>query len=531
MTAPPRERRVLFLIADTGAGHRSAANAIHHAMRLLDESQVRSLQQAPASAGDSAQSGTRQVLHQNAWRAEIVDAFVKCSRFPLRNGVFLYGPAIKHSPRLYGQFFRITNSAGRFQAAWRLARPLMYQGIVRLLLETQPDVVVSVHPLVNHITLQVLHDLDVRIPFVTVVTDLVNVHIAWIAPGVTACVVPTEAARRMAISAGLPPKRVYALGMPVDPRFAQAPVVSRGALRQELGLDTDMPTVLLIGGGEGAIGLAGAVTAVAESDLPVQMVVITGRNHQLFAHLRQARDAFAVPAQILGFVDNMPDLMHAADVVVTKAGPGTITEAMASGLPIVLTGAVPGQEEGNVDFVVGNDLGTLARSPDEVVAALREILAPGNQRLEQLRTNVLRMSRPEASFDIARLILRLLPDPSAPSPWTRLQGKMVRPGYRPRRTSRVHIGHHSRGLGRRSIGRSRRAAGGYVGRAWLRRWGRRGDGRPRRLRGLANLKGARALLLRGTYFGKVQLRRPGRSRRRDDAGPALGNSGDSTSAG
>ncbi len=474
MNALARQRRVLFLIADTGAGHRSAANAIHHAMRQLTESPSHAPARAPVPTGLDAPRRAANTPESDAWEALIVDAFVASSRFPLRNGVFLYGPAIKHSPRLYGQFFRMTNTSSRFRAAWRLARPFWYQGLMRLFLETQPDVIVSVHPLLNHNTLQILHDLDVKVPFVTVVTDL----------------------------------------------------VSREALRAELGLDPHLPTVLLVGGGEGAIGLAESALALGHSNLAIQMIVVTGRNQQLFAQLQRERTGFRVPAQILGFVHNMPDLMHAADVIVTKAGPGTITEAMACGLPIILTGAVPGQEEGNLSWIVDNDLGVLARSPGAVVAALQDMLSPESGRLQQLRANVQRESRPEAAFGIARLILSYLPAVDSLSPWQR-----VRRGATARRYHRRSAGSVRTPSGWRqrrptiplNVEEPRRTRAALRGLS-LRRIRRRADGRPRRIPGLANLRGVRALLLKGTNLGKIQLRRPSSGRRRHDAGTAFGRS-------
>src|SRR5579872_4674146 len=189
MTAPRRSRTILFLIADTGAGHRSAANAIIAAMRLL--------------AADEA-PGARDPV----WKAVVVDAFADCCRFPLRNGVFLYGPAIQRSPRLYGHLYHFTNTRTRFDTARRLCQPFLRQGLRRLIERTHPDVIVSIHPLLNHITLQVLRDLRLRVPVVTVVTDLVSIHCAWMAPGVNACVVPTEAARRLALASGISRKRI-----------------------------------------------------------------------------------------------------------------------------------------------------------------------------------------------------------------------------------------------------------------------------------------------------------------------------------
>lgn len=536
MTVPTR--RVLFLIADTGGGHRSAANAIQHAMKLLSRSPEPATS-APLRKGRSP--GARPHAYASPWEAEIVDAIKEYWRFPLRNGIFLYGPATRHAPRLYGQVFRLTNRTNGFQVGWRLARPFFYQGIVRLLLDTQPDVIVSVHPLLNHVTVDVLRDLGLNIPFITVVTDLVTVHCSWIAPGVTACVVPTESAREIALRGGMPARRIHLLGMPIDPRFSQPPRMARSELRRELGLDPDRPTILLVGGGEGAIGLAEATQAVGHSDLDAQMIVVTGRNETLRAELEQARDTFRTKATILGFVNTMPDMMHAADIIVTKAGPGTITEAMACGLPIILTGAVPGQEEGNVAFVVEHDLGVLARSPASVVSALRGLLEPDSPRLEELRANVRRMSRPGAAFDIAKLIFDRLPPPGAPAVWPRVR--------RPRaarlaaasgsRVGAAPQGHRGlRPLSPRvravSVPMSRlalmtrplrgRGVGGLSPRP-LHVRGRRIIPRPSQLPRLADLASARSLLLRGTQLGKLQLWRPGGRRGRHDAGAPLGRGG------
>jgi 1,2-diacylglycerol 3-beta-galactosyltransferase len=147
------------------------------------------------------------------------------------------------------------------------------------------------------------------------------------------------------------------------------------------------------------------------------MLVVTGHNKRLYAHLQRTRSSLHVPATIFGFVQNMPELMHTADVIVTKAGPGTICEALACNLPIVLSGYVPGQEEGNVDFVVSNNVGMLATDLIELVDAIRRLIKPGSQELRQQQENAKRISRPRASFDIAHCILSYLPPRGRNSVW------------------------------------------------------------------------------------------------------------------
>jgi 1,2-diacylglycerol 3-beta-galactosyltransferase len=389
--APGLPRTILFLISDTGAGHRSAASAIAKALHLVYEQERANGQAAPGVD------------------IRIVDAFAECGRFPLRETISLYGPVTKHSPRLYGQIFHITNSAERFNAANRLCRPFLRQGLRDLIERARPDVIVSVHPLLNHVTLQVLSDIGQRIPLITVVTDLVSAHVAWFARGVEACVVPTQTTKRLALASGLPPQCVHVLGMPIDPSFATRATATAAECRRALRLDPDRPVVLLVGGGEGACGLAEAVQELASQRLAAQLLVVTGRNRQLYAHLQGMRRHFHTPTHILGFVQNMPDLMRASDVVVTKAGPGTISEAVACELPIVLTGAVPGQEEGNVDFVLQNGLGVLAPTPASLTCHLSDLLDASHPQLEQMRARARSISRPRAIFDIARLIVACSP--------------------------------------------------------------------------------------------------------------------------
>ncbi len=411
MTGTGRTRTILFLIADTGAGHRSAANAIVRAMAELKQQR----RQAPAARGRHPATGAGDA--HPAYNMVIVDAFEECSHFPLRNGVFLYGPAIKYSPRLYGRIYRATNSTQRFEAARRICQPFLRQGLRRLIERIQPDVIVSVHPLLNHITLQVLNDIGIRIPVLTVVTDLVSIHCAWFARGVDAYSVPTETARQLALGAGVAGKRVRLLGMPIDPKFARAPEYTREQFRAELGLDPTLPVILLVGGGEGAGGLRLAAETLKYVDLPAQLAIITGRNQRLRADLQRELGEFAMPTHVFGFVKNMPTFMRAADVVVTKAGPGTICEALACDLPIILTGAVPGQEEGNIDYVLDNEVGLYAPTPDDLIAALDRLIEPSGSELAWFRENACRLSHAQASFDIARLILSYVPAGKAPSVW------------------------------------------------------------------------------------------------------------------
>src|SRR5207248_392041 len=141
-------------------------------------------------------------------------------------------------------------------------------------------------------------------------------------------------------------------------------------LQRKLGLEPGLPVVLLVGGGDGAGGIRSAVQAISQARLPVQLLIVTGRNKRLYMHLQRVRASLRVPAKIFGFVHNMPEIMHASDVIITKAGPGTICEALACDLPVILSAFVPGQEEGNVTFITENNAGALAYDSLEMINML-----------------------------------------------------------------------------------------------------------------------------------------------------------------
>ncbi|GAC1616030.1 MAG: glycosyltransferase [Ktedonobacteraceae bacterium] len=439
------QRTILFLIADTGAGHRSAANAINNAITLISKQQQQEWQarldaQPPTQDMSGAQKTMQAtvVMSPPTYRVEIVDVFEEYSRFPLREAVKLYGPTIRYNPKLYGEFFKQSNRDSAITAVKTIATPLIFNGLLRLITTVQPDVIISIHPMLNHVTVQALRELRLNIPFITVVTDLISIHHAWFTPGVERYIVPTEQAKQLYLQRGLDPEHVSMLGMPIDPKYT-VPVASKAELQRKFNLQPGVPTILLVGGGDGAGGLQKAVRAISRAHLPVQLMVVTGRNRRLYTHLQRTRASLHVPAKIFGFVQNMPELMHASDVIITKAGPGTICEALSCHLPVILSGYVPGQEEGNIDFVVSNEVGVLALEPPTLIDALRRLIRPGSPELRHQQANAKRISRPRASFDIAACILSYLPAVEKASVWQSQKWQLRRHTMSSRLKSAIRI--------------------------------------------------------------------------------------------
>jgi 1,2-diacylglycerol 3-beta-galactosyltransferase len=367
---------VLILFSDTGGGHRAAARALARALQRLDPD----------------------------LRLGLCDPLIgEPGASVVRHLISLYPRIIQRSPSAWGAIYHLSNLRPAF-ATLRVT----FGGSVRRILESKlaehdPDVVVSVHPLLNHVAWAAIACSSRSRGLMTVVTDLLEFHRGWAFPQADLVVVPTEQARRSLVRCHVAGDRVKVLGMPVDLRFRPAQPGEKAALRAGHGLAGDRPTVLVTGGGDGSGKLLQTTLALAWEPHEWQLIVVCGRNQALRQRLERLR--FGTPVRVLGFVDDMPDLLRASDLVVTKAGPGAISEALATGLPLVLTSYLPGQETPNVDFVLRHGVGVYAPRSDQVVDAVRRLLGGGSSSAMVARAAAI--GRPDASLDIARECLAL----------------------------------------------------------------------------------------------------------------------------
>jgi 1,2-diacylglycerol 3-beta-galactosyltransferase len=374
-----KKPRVLFLFSDTGGGHRSAAEAIIEALEL--------------EYGDAVTT-------------EMLDFFKSHAPLPLNKMPDWYPDMVK-APYLWGLSFKMSDGRRRARAITTSMWPYVGRAVRRIVKEHPADMIVTVHPLATTVFLKALG--RNRPPFIIVVTDMVTTHALWYDQRADLICVPTEMARQRAISYEMDPDRVHVVGQPVAERYC-VPAGDREALREKLGWEQDKNVILLVGGGEGMGPMGKTAREIAISGLDVSLAIVCGRNQRLKEHLESLE--WPVPVHIYGFTREMPDFMRAADVLVTKAGPGTIAESLNAYLPIILYARLPGQEDGNVAFVVGEKVGVWAPQPKHVVQTLREWVQNPQVRLRYAE-NCRRAARPDASRKIARVIgeaLELIPE-------------------------------------------------------------------------------------------------------------------------
>jgi 1,2-diacylglycerol 3-beta-galactosyltransferase len=361
---------ILFLFSDTGGGHRSAAEAIIEAIHLEYGERI---------------------------STDMVDIFKQYAPIPLNRMPELY-PHFVRVPQAWGLGYRLSDGHHRARFISASAWPYIRNRIRTLVNHHPSNLIVSVHPLANAPMLRAMG--KQRPPFIIMVTDLVTTHALWYHRAADLCLVPTESAYQRALACGLKPTQIKVVGLPVADRFCQhegEPLEKRACL----GWPVDRPIILLVGGGEGMGPLEKTALSIAAARLPATLVIVTGRNKDLKQRLEARK--WAIPTLIYGFVREMPDFMRAADILVTKAGPGTISEAFIAGLPMVLYSRLPGQEDGNVTYVTTHGAGIWVPRPEQIVPALQDWL--DNPILRHKASEAARrLARPQAARSVAHIL-------------------------------------------------------------------------------------------------------------------------------
>jgi 1,2-diacylglycerol 3-beta-galactosyltransferase len=385
---------LLFLIGDTGGGHRSAAAAVAQALDRLLPGQFVPVICDPLRGPD--------VPRLLRWFAG------------------LYGPCIRLTPWLWWLFWRTSDSPRVLAAVRRTVMAPVYGSVARAAVASRPALIVAFHPMTADPAVRARDLAGPLSPVVTVITDLITAHLSWRDAAVDRVIVPSpEMAEQYAREAKenaqeLPADRYVPLGLPVAAEFCQPPLsaAERNKLKRELGVNGDF-LVVLTGGAEGSGGLRRRAAAIVRQVDDVDVAVICGRNRTLNRRVsRLAGRAGRGRLSSHGFVGNMADWLRCADIVVGKAGPGTIAEATCCGAPLVLTSFVPGQEKGNAQFVTGAGAGVYAPRPRQLAAEVGRLRRdPG--ALAAMRAASVQVSRPRAAADIARFIADLSGPPEA----------------------------------------------------------------------------------------------------------------------
>jgi processive 1,2-diacylglycerol beta-glucosyltransferase len=375
---PPR---ILVLSASVGAGHLRAAQAVELALK---------------------QTVPEAVVHNQ----DVLE---------LTNPLFrrLYGTAyldmVNHTPHVLGYFYDLMdqpsrsgrNRGDRFR---RAIEKLNLKRFIRFLQEEPWDLIINTHFLPAEIIASLRRDKRLSMPHVTVTTDF-ETHRLWMNQPCDHYFTATEEGAEYLRSWGVPRPDITATGIPIHPVFSQPK--DRGECLARQGLVGDRPIVLQMAGGFGVGPIARLYGALLDVEVPLEIVVITGRNQKAKEDLAKTKVPSRHRAKVLGFTDQMDELMAVADIVMSKPGGLTTSETLARGAAMAIVNPIPGQESRNSDFLLENGaaikINNIATLAHKMTTLLQQ---PG--RLAQLKANARRLGRPRAAFDVVMRSLKLL---------------------------------------------------------------------------------------------------------------------------
>jgi processive 1,2-diacylglycerol beta-glucosyltransferase len=307
---------------------------------------------------------------------------------------------VKYAPLLwgFGYYFLNLDWVDRVSKVVRRINNRIYcRGLEEYLLAQQPDLVLTTHFLPNEVISHLKKRHGFKTFLVTCITDYYP-HAFWRDQGVDFFVTPSEQLTPRLVRLQIAAERIKPLGIPIDPVFGQRK--SKEAVRVELGLAPDRFTVLITSGGFGVGPVQKLLREIVQIAKPLQTLVICGNNSKLRESLAAAyNDCLDHRVHVYGYVRNMHELMDASDLMVSKSGGLTVTEAMAKGLPMIVLDPIPGQESGNCDFLLKHHAGLQAKNSQAAAGTIAR-LAAEPELLRQLRDNIARLGRPQAAREI-----------------------------------------------------------------------------------------------------------------------------------
>jgi processive 1,2-diacylglycerol beta-glucosyltransferase len=384
----PRNPKILIISSDTGGGHRSAAAAIV--------------------------AGVHKFFEGESYAVRVVKA-VEESHHLTKRLVQFYNWMLRNRQHWMKYFYWCMNRVRPETREFFHKRTIGY--VIDLFERWCPHVVVSVHPLTQHIFARVLKELKLadRVPLISVVTDpCYGFWKGWACDDVTLYLVASEDARRQLIDFGVAPGRIKISGMPVHPKFAYPGEEAAQAARRALGLDPEKFTVFVNAGFIGGGNIPQIFRELVRGNLDVQAIFLAGKNEELRVAVESLALTAPFPIKVIGYSDEIEKLMGAANVMISKLGGLTTFEALACRLPIiadVITDPMP-QEAGTASLIAKRGAGVLLTRATDIVPVIRRMMED-TTHYALMRSATVGLAIPNATRYIVEEIAALIPQPAA----------------------------------------------------------------------------------------------------------------------
>ena len=368
--------KIMLLTAATGGGHLRAAAAIE-----------------------------KYIKENTAYDVVTVDALKAIGKFLDKTVCDSYLFMAKRTPALFGRLYKRTNKENLFSDLVPKLSGLFSSLLLRSIEDYEPDVIITTHPFATEMVSDLKEDGSVKAPLICVITDY-GVHRAYICKCVDAYVVATEDMIPELTAFGIPLEKIHPFGIPVHGVFFDH--VDQDEMLRSLGLDPELPTLLFMAGSFGVSNIIGLYRDLDSTDVAMQIIVITGRNEKLFeAFEKEVEKGSRIPTKLVYFTDEVEKYMHAADLLVTKPGGLTVSEALACNLPMAVFDAIPGQEEDNANFLKTHDMCVRLQKGGDFAQEISSLLRE-RHRLQEMREACREFDKSQSVPNMLALIQELL---------------------------------------------------------------------------------------------------------------------------
>lgn len=326
------------------------------------------------------------------------------------DGFSLGGNTLLKIGKSYGPITRKSQSL--WELVWNMStlKPVLVNEFIELIIkdnlmklieQIHPDLILSVHPNFNGSVINVLEENKIKIPFITLIADLVSIYPLWAEPRADYTISPTIKAKDKCIKFGVPEEKIKVLGFPVRSRFN-----NHG---EHSDYKIDMPLkCLIMSGGEG-VGNMRKIAEVLLNNFNCIVRIIAGRNTRLKNSLSKSlSEKYGDKVEIYGFMENIQELMFSSDIAFTRGSPNVMMESIACNTPLVITGALPGQEEGNPKFAEDYNLAAICTDVKKMKNTIEDLLKNNAERLNKIKKSQANYNNPNAARDITNFILSIL---------------------------------------------------------------------------------------------------------------------------
>lgn len=314
-----------------------------------------------------------------------------------------YTTLAKEFPLVYKRLYKLTDQKRKLTSMVGKMNLIFSKKLVPLINDFKPDIIITTHPFSTEMISLLKERKKIDIPLMCIMTDYIA-HNTWIKPRVDAYIVASETMKNEMIDRGISDKKVYPYGIPVDKKFLEE--FDKTKIMHEVGFKEGKTTILVMAGSFGVKNISTIYDEISNIPLDIQIIVITGNNKKLFDELSYKVEVSNKKTELIEFTTEVNKFMKISDVIITKPGGVTTSEALSCNLPMIVFDAIPGQEEGNARFLIENNMaisiGNGSKCKDEVNKLLKD-----KDKLKDMKNKCLAFDKSKCNENILNLIEKL----------------------------------------------------------------------------------------------------------------------------